>query len=238
MERFSAQQSQGRYGAQRWVQSEPQTADRNDVLADPLHRARYDDRNRMSRQTRGGRSDQAAVLQGREHQAEQVTALAMSIRVAVLTVSDGVAAGKRNDKSGDAIVAWAEERGHELTARETVPDESDRIAETLLRWADEGIADIILTTGGTGLGPRDVTPEATRAVLEREAPGLAEAMRADAREAMPRSVLSRNVVGTRAASLIVNLPGSPGGVRDGIATLDPLVSHIVQLLRNEPTDHA
>ncbi len=162
----------------------------------------------------------------------------MSIRVAVLTVSDGVAAGKRNDKSGDAIVAWAEERGHELTARETVPDESDRIAETLLRWADEGIADIILTTGGTGLGPRDVTPEATRAVLEREAPGLAEAMRADAREAMPRSVLSRNVVGTRAASLIVNLPGSPGGVRDGIATLDPLVSHIVQLLRNEPTDHA
>ncbi len=162
----------------------------------------------------------------------------MSIRVAVLTVSDGVAAGKRNDKSGDAIVAWAEERGHELTARETVPDESDRIAETLLRWADEGIADIILTTGGTGLGPRDVTPEATRAVLEREAPGLAEAMRADARVAMPRSVLSRNVVGTRAASLIVNLPGSPGGVRDGIATLDPLVSHIVQLLRNEPTDHA
>ncbi len=162
----------------------------------------------------------------------------MSIRVAVLTVSDGVAAGKRNDKSGDAIVAWAEERGHELTARETVPDESDRIAETLLRWADEGIADIILTTGGTGLGPRDVTPEATRAVLEREAPGLAEAMRADAREAMPRSVLSRNVVGTRAASLIVNLPGSPGGVRDGIATLDPLVSHIVQLLRDEPTDHA
>ncbi len=162
----------------------------------------------------------------------------MSIRVAVLTVSDGVAAGKRNDKSGDAIVAWAEERGHELTARETVPDESDRIAETLLRWADEGIADIILTTGGTGLGPRDVTPEATRAVLEREAPGLAEAMRADAREAMPRSVLSRNVVGTRAASLIVNLPGSPGGVRDGIATLDPLLSHIVQLLRDEPTDHA
>ena len=162
----------------------------------------------------------------------------MSIRVAVLTISDGVAAGKRNDKSGDAIVAWAEERGHELTARETVPDESDRIAEALLRWADEGIADIILTTGGTGLGPRDVTPEATRAVLEREAPGLAEAMRADAREAMPRSVLSRNVVGTRAASLIVNLPGSPGGVRDGIATLDPLVSHIVQLLRDEPTDHA
>lgn len=162
----------------------------------------------------------------------------MSIRVAVLTISDGVAAGKRNDKSGDAIVAWAEERGHELTARETVPDESDRIAETLLRWADEGIADIILTTGGTGLGPRDVTPEATRAVLEREAPGLAEAMRADAREAMPRSVLSRNVVGTRAASLIVNLPGSPGGVRDGIATLDPLVSHIVQLLRDDPTDHA
>lgn len=162
----------------------------------------------------------------------------MSIRVAVLTVSDGVAAGKRNDKSGDAIVAWAEERGHELAARETVPDESDRIAETLLRWADEGIADIILTTGGTGLGPRDVTPEATRAVLEREAPGLAEAMRADAREAMPRSVLSRNVVGMRAASLIVNLPGSPGGVRDGIATLDPLLSHIVQLLRDEPTDHA
>ncbi len=162
----------------------------------------------------------------------------MTVRVAVLTVSDGVAAGKREDKSGDTIAAWAKERGYELTARETVPDESDRIAEQLLRWADGQVADIILTTGGTGFGRRDVTPEATRAVLEREAPGIAEALRADARQEVPRSILSRSVAGTRAASLIVNLPGSPGGVRDGIRTLDPLLSHIVQLLRDEQTDHS
>lgn len=159
------------------------------------------------------------------------------IRVAVLTVSDAGAQGQRADVSGDTIAEWVAASGYELSARDVIPDESDVIASTLASWSDGYMADVILTTGGTGFGSRDVTPEATRAVVEREAPGIAEAIRADGRAQTPYSVLSRGLAGTRGRTLIVNLPGSPGGVRDCIATLTPLIGHAVQLLRNETSDH-
>jgi molybdenum cofactor synthesis domain-containing protein len=162
----------------------------------------------------------------------------MAIRVGVLTVSDLGAAGRREDTSGAAIASWAEARGDVVAARETVPDESDRIAQALIRWADDDVADLILTTGGTGLAPRDVTPEATRAVLDREAPGIGEALRAAALPGFPRAMLSRGIAGVRGHALIVNLPGSTSGVQDGLAVLAPIVGHAVAVLHGRPTDHA
>jgi molybdopterin adenylyltransferase len=161
----------------------------------------------------------------------------MALRVAILTVSDAGSRGERADTSGDAIAAWVAERGFTLAARALVPDETTRIATTLAEWADGEVAALVLTTGGTGLTPRDVTPEATRAVLEREAPGIAEAMRHSVYPRFHRAALSRGVAGVRGRSLIVNLPGSPGGVRDGLAVLDDLVEHAVQLVQGGRTDH-
>jgi molybdenum cofactor synthesis domain-containing protein len=162
----------------------------------------------------------------------------MTVRVAILTVSDLGAQGKREDTSGAAIVEWATTHGHTVVGREIVADETDRIAQVLIRWADDDVADVILTTGGTGLSPRDVTPEATEAVIEREVPGIAEAMRAAGLAHTPRSVLSRGIAGTRSAALIVNLPGSPSGVKESLSTLEPILKHAVQILRNQPTDHS
>jgi len=151
-------------------------------------------------------------------------------------VSDAGAAGAREDRSGAAIAEWAARRGYEVAAREVVPDETAPIARRLVAWADGGVADLVLTTGGTGLAPRDVTPEATRAVLEREAPGIAELLRTRSAARFPRAALSRGTAGVRGAALIVNLPGSTGGVEDGLAALADVVDHAVELLRGR-TEH-
>ncbi len=161
----------------------------------------------------------------------------MNLRVGVLTISDACSRGERDDASGTAIVEWATARGDNVTERECVPDDSGTIVSTLVAWADNGAVDVIISTGGTGLSPRDVTPEATRAVIHRDAPGIAEALRAAAVPGFPRAALSRGVVGLRGRVLLVNLPGSPGGVRDGVAVLDGILDHAIAIARGDVTEH-
>jgi molybdenum cofactor synthesis domain-containing protein len=157
------------------------------------------------------------------------------VRAAVLTISDRVSRGEAEDTSGDLLAGLLGADGHAVQRR-VVADELDQIAAAIEELA--AAANVVLTTGGTGLGPRDVTPEATRTVLQREAPGIAEALRADSRAKTPHGLLSRGAAGVVGRALVVNLPGSPGGCRDGYAILRPALGHAVSLLVDEPTPHA
>jgi molybdopterin adenylyltransferase len=158
------------------------------------------------------------------------------MRAAVLTVSDGVAEGTRDDRSGDLLDELLTADGYDVERR-VVPDDRDTIADAIASLADEAEAALVLTTGGTGLGPRDVTPEATMSVLERAAPGIAEAIRANSIAKTPHGLLSRGIAGVRGATLVVNFPGSPGGCRDGFAVLQPALKHALELLAGKPTAH-
>ena len=162
----------------------------------------------------------------------------MVLRIAVLTISDRSARGERPDASGPALVAFVKAQGWEVTRSGILPDDLKVLRELISLWADRGEADIILTTGGTGFAPRDVTPEATRAVIEREAPGLAEAMRAVGGVKSSHAMLSRAVAGIRGKVLIINLPGSPKAAIENLQVIFPALEHAVKLLREDPDAEA
>ena len=159
----------------------------------------------------------------------------MTIRFGILTLSDRSSRGERADASGPALANLIQAEGWLVVKQSILPDEESAIRGVLSSWADSGEMDVLLTTGGTGFSPRDVTPEATRAVVEREAPGLAEAMRAASLKVTPHAMLSRIVAGIRKKTLIINLPGSPKGAVENLQVVIPVLPHAVQLLKEDPS---
>ncbi len=154
-----------------------------------------------------------------------------NFKLAILTISDAGAKGERDDSSGDVISEMMAEAGFSQLYREIVPDERELISEKLAKWSDSGEVDLILTTGGTGLGPRDVTPEATEAIIDLHVPGIGEAIRIQTLKNTPLAMLSRSIAGTRSGCLIINLPGSPKGVRECLEVALPAIPHALEMLK-------
>ena len=161
----------------------------------------------------------------------------MKFRAGVMTISDKGYAGQREDLSGPLLIKLLQDMGAQTVVRTIVPDEPEQIREALVEYADEEAVDVVVTTGGTGLTPRDQTPEATLAVIDREVPGLAEVLRFEGFQKTPLAVISRGVAGIRGRTLIVNLPGSPRAVREGMETLAPILPHAIRMVRGEDTEH-
>ena len=159
------------------------------------------------------------------------------MRVVIVTISDSASKGDRHDTSGESIRQWCGRRGYRVVTKVLVADESPQISAVLAEWCDSGQTDLILTTGGTGLAPRDVTPEATRAVIDREAQGIAEFIRASSFVRFPRAALSRGIAGVRGTTLIINLPGSTTGVQDGLSTILPVIDHAIDIITGKTTRH-
>ena len=162
----------------------------------------------------------------------------MTIRFGILTVSDRSSRGERADLSGPALANQIQAEGWSVVRQEVLPDDESAIRARLINWTDSGEMDVILTTGGTGFSPRDGTPEATRAVIERAVPGLAEAMRAASLKITPHAMLSRIVTGIRKRTLIINLPGSPKGAVENLEIVMPVLPHAIQLLRDDPASES
>lgn len=162
--------------------------------------------------------------------------MSVTIRAVVITVSDACSRGERRDESGEALVELLKDLGAEIVETKILSDDLEPLTDTLREFADRPDVNLIITTGGTGFGPRDNTPEATQAVIEREAPGLAEAMRMETLKHTPMAMISRGVCGIRSGTLIVNLPGSPKGVRESFAVIKPVLNHAITLLSGL-TDH-
>ena len=159
-----------------------------------------------------------------------------TIHAVIITASDACARGEREDKSGEALIELLTELGAHIVAKEILPDDLEPLSDKLREYADRPDVNLIITTGGTGFGPRDNTPEATRRIIEREAPGLSEAMRLETLKHTPMAMISRGVSGIRSATLIVNLPGSPRAVRESFAVIKPVLNHVIDLLAGD-TSH-
>ena len=158
----------------------------------------------------------------------------LTLRFGILTISDRSSRGERPDLSGPALVELVKVQGWQVIRSAIVPDDLDNLRETLSSWADGGGMDVLITTGGTGFAPRDITPEATRLVIDREAPGLVEAMRSESMKKTPHSMLSRSVAGIRGRVIIINLPGNPNGAVESLKVVLPVLVHAVELLQEDP----